>query len=553
MTTRSDPAPRARLLDRSEAARLGTAAGLLALAFPPLPFGPLALVALTPLLSVLDQDPRPGFRRGFLQGAFFGSLFYLVLLFWFWDLIRFTPLILPSWFLTALWQGALTGLGIGAAQWLRVRTGRAVALFLPFAWLLPEKLFQYGDLRFTWGVLANALAPYPLLIQTADLWGALGVSFLIVCLNGLLYEAWKLRASKSRIRPLASAALLAGVVLAYGLVRWTAFGDTSGPAVRIAVIQPDIPQEARDDPAQAHIEKARLFELSRRALAASPDLVVWPETAAPWLRYDPDYLTDLIGLCCGLARTASTPFLVGGLDAEEVGTPDERIFNAAFMISAAGELTGIYRKVLLVPMTEQVPYASVFSLLKPERWSGRFSPGPGFLPLHFAARAPGFQGDVAVGVPICYEITFPQAIRGFRARGARLIVTITNDAWFGRTPAPFQHFAQVRLRAVENRLAVARAANTGISGFVGPRGDVLQETGIFEQGLLVADLPLAGELPPYARWGDWILPAAGLGLGLYLTTAGIRKRRAAGRNAAPTRARSAGREPVASGRSSDSD
>ena len=106
----------ARLLDRSEAARLGTAAGLLALSFPPLPFGLVALVALTPLLSVLDGDPRAGFRRGFLQGAFFGSLFYLVLLFWFWDLIRFTPLILPSWFLTALWQGALMGLAMSSTS-----------------------------------------------------------------------------------------------------------------------------------------------------------------------------------------------------------------------------------------------------------------------------------------------------------------------------------------------------------------------------------------------------------------------------------------------------
>jgi apolipoprotein N-acyltransferase len=525
---------RARLLDRSEAARLATAAGLLALSFPPLPFGLVALVALTPLFSVLDHDPRPGFRRGFLHGAFFGALFYLVLLFWFWDLIRFTPLILPSWFLTALWQGALMGLAIGAAQWLRVRTGRSVALFLPFAWLLPEKLFQYGDLRFTWGVAANALASHPLLIQTADLWGALGVSFLIVCVNGLLYEAWKLRTTPGRTRPLAMAGVIAAGVLAYGLVRWTTVGREDGESVRVAVIQPDIPQEARDDPARAHVEKARLFELSRHALARNPDLVVWPETAAPWLRYDPDYLEDLLGLCCRVAGASATPFLVGALDAEDVGAPDEKIFNAAFLISAAGEITGIYRKVLLVPMTEHVPYASVFGLLKPERWSGRFASGPGFVPLHFTARAPGPQGDVAVGVPICYEITFPQAIRGFREGGARLIVTITNDAWFGRTPAPFQHFAQVRLRAIENRVAVARAANTGISGFVGPRGDVLQETGIFEPGFLVADLPLAGEPPPYSRWGDWIVPGAWLGLGGYLAASALRRRSAPGSAAAPT-------------------
>jgi apolipoprotein N-acyltransferase len=206
------------------------------------------------------------------------------------------------------------------------------------------------------------------------------------------------------------------------------------------------------------------------------------------------------------------------------------------MISAAGQITGIYRKVLLVPMTEHVPYASVFGLLKPEKWSGRFSSGPDFVPLHVAVRAPGYAGDLAVGVPICFEITFPQAIRGFREHGARLLVTITNDAWFGRTPAPFQHWAQVRLRAVENRVAVARAANTGISGFVGPRGDVLRETNIFEPGFMVADLPLGGEPPLYSRWGDWIVPAAWIGLAAYLVVSARGGRGSAGTPAAPVRA-----------------
>ncbi len=526
--------PGLRLLGRSEAARLGTAAALLALSFPPLPFGLLSLVALTPALAVLDEDPRPGFRRGFLRGAFCGSIFYLMLLFWFWDLIRFTPLIVPSWFLTGLYQGSLVGLAAGAAQWLSVRTGRPVSLFLPFTWLGLEKVFQYGDLRFTWGVLATTLAPHPLLIQTAELWGALGLSFLIVGVNGLAYEAWKARTDpRRRVRRLAALAALGAALLAYGLLRWTTYGGTAPPAgrsegnegtVRVAVVQPNIPQEARDDPARADVEKASLFELSRKALAQDPDLVVWPETAAPWLRYDPDYLADLIDLCCGVAGATATPFLVGGLDAEDAGTPEERIYNAAFMISGAGEISGIYRKVLLVPMTEQVPYASVLGVLKPESWSGRFRSGAGFFPLTFTARAPGFEGEVAAGVPICYEITFPQALRGFRAHGARLIVTITNDAWFGRTPAPFQHFEQVRLRAVEHRIAVARAANTGVSGFVGPRGDVLAKTGIFESGLLVADLPLAGPLTPYARWGDWILPVSWLGLALFLGLSSIRAR-----------------------------
>ncbi|MBA2566061.1 MAG: hypothetical protein H0V09_11665, partial [Gemmatimonadetes bacterium] len=160
-----------RLLERGEQGRLAVAGVLLALAFPPLPLGPVALVALIPLLSVLDLDARPGFRRGFLHGAFFGSVFYLVLLFWLWDLVRFTPLMAPTWVLSCLYLGGLVGLAVGGAHWLRRRTGRSAALFLPFTWLALEKLLQFGDLGFTWGTLADTLTDHPLLIQTADLWG----------------------------------------------------------------------------------------------------------------------------------------------------------------------------------------------------------------------------------------------------------------------------------------------------------------------------------------------------------------------------------------------
>lgn len=545
------------LLTRREAELLAVAGLLLALAFPPLPFGLLSLVALTPLLAVLHEDPRPGFRRGFLQGALLGSLFYLTLLSWLWDLARFTPLILPTWALSCVYLGALVGLATGTVQWVRARTGRSPALLLPFAWIGLEKLLQYGDLRFTWGVLADTLTQYPLLIQTAELWGALGLSFLIVAANGLVYTWWREgmgsgdAGARPRVRQGAALTLaaLAVLTLAYGAVRWNAYRGVAGSeetlagldgptqatgTVRIAVIQPNIPQEARDDPDREHLEKARLFDLSRSALLQAPDLVVWPETATPWLRYEPAYLADLLELCCGGSGPAGgeasspgggTPFLVGGLDAEEAGRPGERLFNAAFMISAAGQLTGVYRKVLLVPMTEQVPYSKLLAFLKPERWSGSFRAGEGFIPLSFTARRPAWEGEVAAGVPICYEVIFPGAIRAFRMRGARLIVTITNDAWFGRTAAPFQHFSHLKLRAVENRIGIARSANTGISGFVSARGDVLEKTDIFEPGFLVRDLPLAGPPTLYSRWGDWVLPAAWVGLALALGGAGRKRSR----------------------------
>jgi apolipoprotein N-acyltransferase len=494
------------------------------------------LVSLTPLLAVLDDDPRPGFRRGFTRGALFGAVFYALLLAWLWDLVRFTPLIVPTWALSSLYLGGLVGLAAGAAAWLRARTGRSAALLLPVPWLALEKLLQYGDLRFTWGVLADAIAPFPVLIQTAELWGAPGLSLLIVIVNGLLFTLWRRRLDPAgRRTPALGAVAVAALVPAYGA--WRLAGDASdGPdqTVRIAVVQPNVPQEVRDDPRRDDVEKERLFALSRRALAADPDLVVWPETAAPWLRYDPGYVRDLRELCCA-GSDRGTPFLVGGLDAEDPGGDVERIYNAAFLMSADGELASIYRKVLLVPMTEQVPYAALLGWLKPDAWSGVFRSGAGFHTLRFDARPPGWQGSVEVGVPICYEIIFPQAIRGFRRAGARLIVTITNDAWFGRTAAPYQHFSQLALRAVENRVPIARAANTGISGFVSASGRTLQESRIFVPGVLVADLGLPGPPTPYARWGDWIVPASAAVLALVLV---------AGRRTARRRGRGDRRPPV---------
>lgn len=499
--------------------------------------------------------------------------------------------------MSSIYLGALVGLATGAVQWVRARTARSAALLLPPAWVGLEKLLQYGDLRFTWGVIADTLTPYPILIQTAELWGPLGISFLVVAVNGLAYTLWRTwDRPYARRRTAAALAGLGVLVLSYGAIRWRALApdrpaaastgsDPAAPdgnamglrndgtvareeagTVRIAVIQPNIPQEARDDPKRAEFEKRQLFELSRRALSHEPDLVVWPETATPWLRYDPAYLGELIALCCrgddatdelGSARRGrgsdgarGTPFLVGGLDALDAGGPEQRIFNAAFMIEADGRLAGIYRKMLLVPMTEQIPYSRLLSFLKPERWSGSFSVGDGFEPLAFTI-SDGSRGErVEVGVPICYEITFPQAIRAFRRHGARLIVTITNDAWFGRTAAPFQHFSQLRLRAVENRVAIARAANTGISGFVSARGDVLDETAIFEPAYLVRDLPLAAELTPYARWGDWLVPATWIGWAAFLISSTSARRRTsrelARQQVLPGRARPASRDvPVA--------
>ena len=237
-----------------------------------------------------------------------------------------------------------------------------------------------------------------------------------------------------------------------------------------------------------------------------------------------------------LARETGAVLVVGavGIDLEEGRA---RYFDSAIAYSGRGRIAPRYDKAKLVPFGEYVPL---------QDWLGRFfralargiapesvtaGPAPRSLALADAA-LPG--GGVTVGTPICYELVFPGVVRGFAADGAELLVAITNDAWYGRTGAPYQFLAITALRAAENRLWTARAANTGVSAIIDAAGRVRQRTSIFETGVLVADVPLrSGEVPPtpYARFGDVFAGVCGLvvaGLGLRGAGGAARARRAVG-------------------------
>jgi apolipoprotein N-acyltransferase len=232
-----------------------------------------------------------------------------------------------------------------------------------------------------------------------------------------------------------------------------------------------------------------------------PDLVIWPETATPYYfnssgGADRELAADLKGF----VKSNHVPLLFGSPTYEILPGRVVHLRNSAFLLSPEGSALAEYHKFHLVPFGEYIPLKSVlFFVDKMVQAIGDFQAGREYTVM--AVPVPGRQ-QVKISTVICYEIIFPDLVRRFVDRGATVVTTITNDAWFGRTAAPYQHFSMAVLRAVENRVPVARAANTGISGFIDAKGKILQTSGIFVEADLLQALAPGSTKTFYTRHGD---------------------------------------------------
>jgi apolipoprotein N-acyltransferase len=469
-------------------------------------------VAFVPLLHWLEQQP-PAATYGRLKGGFlFGFVAALIGLHFCIPMMRFSALAALLW---AAFAAALA-LRIAAclllASWLRRRTGIGWGVLLPATWIPIDWLQSFGDLRMTGDHPAHALAQYPFLIQFADLVGHYGVSAFALAVNGLLHGA--LLAGSGRERRASAIALGALLVAVLGYDAWAWWRPEPDRAtLRIALVQPDIPLELKHSADELGEQRARLAELTRRAGRLGPDLVVWPETARP----DPlvhridEPRTWVAPEVQALARELDVGLLIG-VEYKRVRTrTDYDWYNAAVHVDRSGRLDAEWAaKAYLVPFVEATPFRRWLGPLVEGRggdwrWlSGGFDPGP--------AEAVIDIGGARAGVLVCFEQLFPDRARRLRNAGAELQVVMTNDAWYGRTPFQWYLANAVRLRAIENRSAFVRAANTGISGFVDSRGRFFERTPLFEQAVAASDVAVAGDLTPYARLGDVAVGAAGLAL-----------------------------------------
>lgn len=374
-------------------------------------------------------------------------------------------------------------------------------LAVPVAWVALEWLRGYLFTGFPWLLLGYAVHSQPLLRQAADIAGVYGLSFGIA-LVAVLLVGLAMDHSRRRWAWTTVLALLLGAWLAYGQGRYQTFAQQAANW-QLGVVQPNISQHQKWNRAYRQQVLQQLIGLTQQ-LAPTSQGVIWPESAAPFY-FAPEH--PQARKVMALARRSQTPLLLGAPTRED-GASGPRYYNSALAVDAAGQLRDAAHKSHLVPFGEYVPLGRYLPFIKRlAAGAGDFSPGP-LKPLQWA--------DHAVGPLICYEAIFPQLARQLGLQGSQLLVHLTNDAWFGRSAAPWQHLAMARLRAVENRLWLVRAANTGISAVVGPAGGLRQQTALFTPVALKGRIAWRQAQSCYQRWGDW-LPAGCLLLSLAAT------------------------------------
>jgi apolipoprotein N-acyltransferase len=485
--------------------------GCLVLAFPPVDAWPVAMVALIPLFYVISRSRRPGFWNGFRPGFVAGVTFFLLLLFWLAFLssnqmnnpvVMSGPLVL-----LVLLQSFFWGMFSATASFVGSRTRLPWFVILPVLWVAFEQLRSLGVVGFTWGALGYAAVTVPRAIQFASITGLFGISLWLALCNALVLEALM-----GRKRVLAAAAVVVAVVLPFVHGSLVLAGAAGNGTTRVAVIQPNIPGLVKWESGFKGESFDTLARLSYEAAEQHPDLIVWPETAAPsYLLYEPADLAFVraVAESCGAAILTGCPNMVPSSASEGAG----RALNSALLIGPYGDVRGVYSKMKLVPFGEAIPFETVLPLLKNVDF-GEADFWPGDEHVVFDENGRPFS------TLICYEAIFPRLARQFAADGAAFFVNITNDVWYGRSPMPYQHAAMAVMRTVENRRSLARSANSGISMMVDPYGRVLEELPIFEEGFIVADLPMLGETTFYTSRGDvfpWSVVLAGavmLGAGL---------------------------------------
>ena len=464
---------------------------ILHLAYPRPGWDLLGWVGLAPVLALAATARSPG--SAFVEGWLAGWGFFVPLLRWLTHtMTTFSTLSLPlalgvllllAGYLALYW-GAVAAL----VAWLRRPLGGKSLWLAPPLWATAELARTHVLTGFPWGLLGYI--PYRRidLIQFAAWTGVYGVSFLLVLVNTAL--AWSLLERTRRAALVGAAVVIVGLggAVAAGVQPLPGQGPDGG-TLPVAIVQGNIDQAIKWNPAFQQ-ETLRIYAELTRAAAPGRRLVVWPEAAVPtYVRYDP----AVLGRLATLAAEVRVPLLVGAPDAR----PDGRVtryLNSAFLVKDQG-VQARYDKMHLVPFGEYVPLKRLLFFVEAVAAEiGDFSAGRERV--IFPLEGAGF------GTVICYEVIFPDLFRRFVAEGASFMVNITNDAWFGDSGGPLQHLAIVPFRAVENGVAVVRAANTGVSALVAPSGRIDPELGLQRRGFLRVEVPTRRTSTFYTRFGD---------------------------------------------------
>lgn len=486
---------------------LSAASGaLLVLAFPPIGFSYLAWTGLVPFFFALYGRGNVTHRNAFSLGFIFGFVFFLGTVYWVVHSMHMyggigLTLSIPIMLLLVAYLSVYAGVYGFCLNAARFKAPFFNLIFSASLWASLEYARGYFLTGLPWSLLGYTQTPVLPVVQIADITGVWGVSFLVVLGNYTLYfvlEAAFKRDKAPALKEIAFSCIVFAAVIGYGLFMINSVDlDASGwRPFKVGVAQGSIEQQMKWEESFASKTIDIYRALSVEAGGEPPDVVVWPESAAPFfLEADTpqgNRLRDAV-------RDAGTYVLTGSIAYNSnPATGATSYFNSAYLLDPNGGITGRYDKFHLVPFGEYVPKAVKRFLpfvKKLTAGAGDFSEGPGPNPLSL--------NKVKLGILICYEAIFPDISRRETKNGAGVLVNITNDAWFGYTSAPYQHFQMSVMRSVENRRYLVRSANTGISAIVDPVGRVIKRTALFERTILTGTIGIKDNgLSFYTRYGD---------------------------------------------------
>ena len=497
--------------------------GLLFFSAPgPVGFAPCAWIALVPLLFVCRQA-GPG--RAALLGLLCGLIYYTLLLYWI--LIVLGTYGYLSWYISvpvllllALYMALYIALFSAAISWLG--SSFLSIWSAPLLWVGLDYVRNFFLTGFPWQDLGYSQYQFPMLIQAADLAGHYGLTFMIVLANAFFLGLLQRFGSKAKSSfysckndlILAGAALLA--MTGYSLIRYMTIDReiTAARTVSVGIVQGNIPQNEKWLPGFQAQTIDTYIALSEKLLALHKvQLLIWPETALPFYPMENQLFKQLIDR---LVLKQQIPLFTGAPHRQDWQGVTQ-YYNSSFLIAADGAIMARYDKQHLVPFGEYIPLRAFMpsSIVPVVETMGDFTPGASSQPIRI--------GDLRLGVLICYESIFPELARRTTNQGADILVNLTNDAWYGRSSAPWQQLSMAVFRAVETKRSLARAANTGISVFIDPLGRTPVLSPLFEPYQAAADLPLLTNKTIFCRIGHLFPPAC---LFIFLVMTGwVKKKR----------------------------
>ena len=455
---------------------------------PPVSLFPIAFFALIPLLSSIDKD---NLRFSFFSGYVTGIVSYLGLIYW--VIIAMNhygginiPLSALILLLFVLYLSCYTGLFTLSCAWFEKRFSIPIYLSSPLIWVLLEYVRGFFMSGFPWSFLAHSQYNFLSFIQVVSITGTYFISFLIVAVNAVCFSLWRRKKISSIY--ITCVMILCAATLIYGFISLNEKSEI--PHKKVAIIQGNIRQDEKWDDAFKIMIIKKYVQMTQQS-GKTADLIVWPETAMPFIFDQEIYANKYIKV---LPTDVNANILFGTISKDKSGG----FRNSAYVIGKTGDTIGFYNKVHLVPFGEYTPLLTYLPFLeKLTATGGGFVPGDGHKPI---------KTDIGnIGVLICYEGVFPSITNETVREGAQVLVNLTNDAWYDRTSAPFQHFAFYIFRAVETDRYVLRAANTGISAIIDPKGRVDVKTPIFTEEILRGPFAMKNTKTFYVRHGDYFI------------------------------------------------